>query len=191
MYLVIYIGSEAAMRTFCSMGLDFWWNWEPEPMSDYVLECALGSFVPMIGAPGAGNAGLARRAGRAWGSLMGYDEPGRWGRPDRARPAPPGPDPVPGAAFRCGDASLARAWQGVVKAYKRTNPYGVVVSPAMADPSTPGSAGGDSEGCAGPPRMRGRRLTFCPGWMRFRDTCVRERVNLVSLRQVLREQFKR
>jgi len=162
--------NDAAMNTFCGMGLDFWWNWATVPRNVYSASCALETFVPMIWGVAPTNAKLAR-SGAA--RLMGYNEPDLWG-----------PPPFPGAdylasgsfapTFQCGNAELARNWQELVMAYKATNPKGEILSPSMADADPANRAStGESSSCNASPQTPENHMPWCPGWLKcFRDSVI-------------------
>jgi len=159
--------TDQGMRTFCHMGLDFWWNWNSVPKRSYSSPCYSNTHVPMIWGIGGLN---AQQAATHASRLMGYNEPDLYGPP-----AYPGGDYLSSGSFaptfQCGADAIARDWQNIVTIYKRTNPNGVVVSPAMADPSGSASSGA-YEACNHAAQVPGNYMAYCPGWLK----CFKENV---------------
>jgi hypothetical protein len=67
--------------------------------------------------------------------------------------------------FHCGSDRLAQDWQRVVRAFRRGNSSGLVLSPAIADPSKTGSIG-DYSRCGRSPQMQDDHMDECLGWLR-------------------------
>lgn len=165
--------NDPAMTTFCSMDLDFWWNWAPVPRNGYTAACAWQKFLPMIWGAFVDNKWIARKAGETWGALMGYNEPDLWGPPPH-----PGDQYMSSGSFaptfHCGSRELAKEWQSIVTFYKQTNPSGTIVSPAMADPSRFASKGPDAAACNASPQSWEAHMPWCLGWMQcFKDNVIR------------------
>eukprot|EP00420_Gonyaulax_spinifera_P015633 CAMPEP_0197905306 /NCGR_PEP_ID=MMETSP1439-20131203/60043_1 /TAXON_ID=66791 /ORGANISM="Gonyaulax spinifera, Strain CCMP409" /LENGTH=354 /DNA_ID=CAMNT_0043526577 /DNA_START=54 /DNA_END=1118 /DNA_ORIENTATION=- len=159
------------MTTFCDAGLDFWWNWAHAPRNIYSANCSWQTFVPMIWGYAPDNARIAQ-SGAA--RLMGYNEPDLY-----APPVVPGGDYLASGTFpdtfHCGSPRLAVNWQELVMSFKRTNPDGIVVSPAMADPEGPASAGSFA-GCNESPQTRENHMAWCAGWLKcFKESVIKLR----------------
>jgi len=163
--------NDPGMNSFCSMDLDFWWNWAPVPRNAYSAPCAVPKFVPMIWGSGVDNKWIARKAGETFGSLMGYNEPDLWGPPPH-----PGDQYLSSGTFtptfHCGSPELAKEWRDMVMFYKQTNPSGTIVSPSMADPSRFASTGADAAACNASPQTWENHMPWCLGWMK----CFKENV---------------
>lgn len=162
--------NDAAMNTFCGMGLDFWWNWATVPRNIYSESCAWKSFVPMIWGTDPANPKLAK-TGAAW--LMGYNEPDLWGPP----PIPGGDYLASGTFapnFNCGNPALAQNWQQIVMSYKATNPSGKILSPSIAD-AEPGNVAstGEYASCNASPQTPENHMPWCPGWLKcFKESVI-------------------
>jgi len=158
-------GNQAGMASFCSMQLSFWWNWNPAPRNPYAAGCAGDAFVPMLWGMRDDNGRLAWEAGQGHNVLMGYNEPDLW-----APPAFPGGDYLASGSFaptfHCGSSALAENWRQIVMYYKASNPYGVVVSPAMADPEEGAASAGDYSRCDASPQTPADHMNWCAGWLR-------------------------
>jgi hypothetical protein len=165
--------NDPAMETFCGMDLDFWWNWAPAPRNQYSASCAWRKFVPMIWGSAPGNADLAAKAGESFNFIMGYNEPDLWGPPPH-----PGDQYLASGSFaptfHCGSPALAKDWQEIVTRFRQAHPRGIIISPAMADPSRFASAGDDASKCNESPQTDQGHMPWCLGWMKcFKESVIK------------------
>eukprot|EP00403_Amphidinium_massartii_P009806 CAMPEP_0178424986 /NCGR_PEP_ID=MMETSP0689_2-20121128/28492_1 /TAXON_ID=160604 /ORGANISM="Amphidinium massartii, Strain CS-259" /LENGTH=351 /DNA_ID=CAMNT_0020046639 /DNA_START=35 /DNA_END=1090 /DNA_ORIENTATION=- len=152
---------EAGMDTFCGTHLDFWWNWAYVPRRAYTAACARSKFVPMFWGMQKDDAAIALDIGL---NFSCFNEPDHWGPP-----AYPGGDTLSAGTspdyFHCSNPVLAQHWQMIVSNFKKSNPQGTVLSPAMADAGSAASTG-DFASCNGSPQIPPNHMDDCLGWLK-------------------------